>query len=71
MSILFTPIELGRVQVKNRFIHSAKRWSGLFEHQKGFLSDKLLLFKTLAATLLPVISKMSALMKMYDFKRKS
>jgi hypothetical protein len=39
MSILFTPIELGRVQDKNRFIHSAKRWSRLFEQQKWFLSD--------------------------------
>ena len=46
----------------------SERWSGLFEQQKGFLSDKLLLFKKLAATLLPVIRNHLISGKLADFR---
>jgi len=39
--------------------------------KKGFLSDKLLFFKTLAATLLPVSNNQPTSIKMLAFKQKS
>ena len=40
MSILFTPIDLGNVQVKNRFIHSATY--EVMAIETGEVSDKLI-----------------------------
>lgn len=40
MSVLFTPIDLGNVQVKNRFIHSAT--SEVMALETGEVSDKLI-----------------------------
>ena len=39
MSILFTPINLGQAQIKNRFIHSATH--EVMASETGEVSDKL------------------------------
>jgi len=48
-----------------------ERRPGLFEQQKDFLSDKLLLFKTLAATLLPEVKLVTIFTGILCFKQYS